>query len=220
MKVSKELIGCYSEKGIEVKNYPGTLEEYRQQVWEQEYKWAYQYDSMMDIWEPETKSWRKLTHEELHAKATEWADSSVDRKVNDWYNSDTLYIAYPRENGDMRLVAQKVAGKGRVITPEYIDRLIAKDKKKFEGTFGKLADGFNKLILAAGFKNHYIVYPTTYGIGVWHIFNGDFQENCKDVEDILVRNLIDYETEYSDKRWIFRFKISKSQANVKLIETI
>lgn len=174
---------------------------------------------MMDVYDKATGEWRKHTPEELDTHARQWADGCIDRKVNDWYNSDFLYIGYT-DNGNRRLICQKVAVKSKEITPEYIDRLIAKDKKTYSGAFGQFADAMNRLINESGYSGRFFVYPTTYGIGVWIFYNFQASKNIADVERILKSKGIEYTNEYSDKHWVYRFKISKQEADKYLSKAV
>ena len=64
------------------------------------------------------------------------------------------------------------------------------------------------------------MYPTTYGIGLWAFYNWNFQEQASEIENILNTNKIEYKTEYSDARWVFRYKISKKEVNRMLLENL
>lgn len=68
-----------------------------------------------------------------------------------------------------------------------------------------------------GYLNSWSVYPTTYGIGVWVFYNWDLEKDLKNVADLLNKFGVEYYTEFSDARWVFRFKISKKSINLDKI---
>lgn len=130
-------------------------------------------------------------------------------------NTTSYFVEYD-DNGTRRTICQKIAGKSKEITIEYVDKLIAKDKKAYNGTYGKFADAMNRILDKLGYKTKFSVYPTTYGIGVWLFYNWNADKNIKEVEAILKANNVEYYNEYSDKHYVYRFKISKKQANIQL----
>lgn len=215
MRISSETIRHFADKGIVVKNHPLSEDEWSKKVWQDEYKSSYDYHKDGFLGWDENRNEIHYTHEQLHAKATEWADRYTPRRLKDWYNAPNLYIEY-NEGGNNRVICQKVNVKSKEITIEYIDKLIAKDRKAYNGTFGKFADAMNKLLQAAGYNGGFWVYPTTYGIGVWVFYNWSADKNIADIERILKANNVEYYNEYSDKMYVYRFKISKRQANIKL----
>jgi hypothetical protein len=202
--------------GIEVKNHPGTESDWREKVWNDEYKWSYNYGKDATLGYDENGKSIHPTHEQLHKRATEWADRYTPRKMNNWYDANMLYVEYD-DGENHRVICQKVSVKSKEITVEYIDKLIAKDKKAYSGTFGKFTDAMNKVLETLGYTGRFWVYPTTYGIGVWVFYNFNAEKNIKDVESILKANNVQYYNEYSDAHYVYRFKVSKKQANMKLI---
>ena len=88
----------------------------------------------------------------------------------------------------------------------------------YNGTYGKFADKVQKLLSNNGIKDNIIIYPTTYGIGVYYIYNWNVERDIKLVADILDRNNIEYYNEFSDERWVYRFKIRKKYANIAKIK--
>lgn len=61
------------------------------------------------------------------------------------------------------------------------------------------------------------VYATTYGIGLNLVFNCNQQEQASKIDNILKELGIEYKNEFSDTRWVLRYKISKSKLNVNKI---
>jgi len=97
------------------------------------------------------------------------------------------------------------------VTLEWVQNKLGTDR-----VYKSLADTFQKLL---GYRN-LNVYPTTYGIGVFVLFNFQNQiETAKtEIEMLLNDNNITYSNEFSEAGWVYRYKISKSAENVKRIE--
>lgn len=97
------------------------------------------------------------------------------------------------------------------VTFDYIINKISTDK-----IFINLASTFQKLVN----KTNINVYATTYGIGVWTAYNKYAKEEAIEIESILKKYDIKYTTEYSEIRWVYRFKISKSKENIDKFQKI
>lgn len=93
----------------------------------------------------------------------------------------------------------------------YIINKINTDK-----IFINLSNTFQKLIN----KTNINVYAATYGIGVWTTYNKYAKEESTEIESLLKKYNIDYTTGYSEMRWVYRFKISKSKENINKIQAI
>ncbi len=78
----------------------------------------------------------------------------------------------------------------------------------------------NALIRDAGYSGRFFVYPTTYGIGVWIFYNWNAGNDIANIENILKSNNIDFTNEYSDKRWVYRFKIARKEADKYLAKVM
>ena len=128
----------------------------------------------------------------------------------DWYNANTLYIWY----GDKgRMVVQKVSVKSKEITEDYVLKLIEKNEKMYKGFYGEFTDKMNNLL--GNKKSYFSIYPTTYGIGVWLFYNFSADKDIKYIENILKEKGIEYYNEFSDMRYVYRFKISKKRENLE-----
>lgn len=125
-------------------------------------------------------------------------------------NYDTLIIEY-----DNRTIVKRINQKSKKIDIEFINKEIEKSRKQYSGTYGKFADKMQKLLSDNDIENNLVIYPTTYGIGVWYIYNWNAKKHISLVTDILERNNIEYYNEFSDARWVYRFKISKKYANIE-----
>lgn len=98
--------------------------------------------------------------------------------------------------------------KQKLITLEYIlDKL--SEQKEFNSLTKKV-----KAILNTG----YSCYPTSYGVGVECLFGES--KSISLIEKFLDNNGIEYTNEYSQARWIYRFKISKKQENIKRLQIL
>ena len=216
MIVENGVIEYFEKQNIHIKNHPLSKEEWSKKVWNDQYNYHYNYHKDAHLGFDSNGNSIHPSHEKLDQDAKNYADRYTPSKINDWYNSDTLFIEY-EHNGNQRLICKKISIKSKRITPKFIEDLITKDIKQYNGIFGKFADAMNKLIVILGYNVNSCVYPTTYGIGVWIFYNWNAQESISKIESILKQNNIEYKTEYSDARFVYRFKISKKQANIKLV---
>lgn len=223
MILKQETIKCFADKGIIVKHYPeATYDDFKKRVYNNRVKsYVDYYKDHVAGCDAVVKGYANVlfkSEQELKSKAERNAEIEViehDRGLGS-YDCTMLYVEYD-DGENHRLICQKVNVKSKEITTEYIEKLIAKDKKQYSGTFGKFADAMNKLLMAAGYSQRgFWVYPTTYGIGVWLFYNWTAKRDVAEIEKILKVNKIEYYNEYSDKLWVYRFKISKKQANIKL----
>ncbi len=57
-------------------------------------------------------------------------------------------------------------------------------------------------------------YPTSYGFGMYAMI-GDIQEKAKAVRQFLESRGIEYRNEFSEARWVYRFVVSTSKANIQ-----
>jgi hypothetical protein len=95
-----------------------------------------------------------------------------------------------------------------------IDKLIAKNEKAYSGYYGEFAKNMQRLLNENGLTDKFSVYPTTYGIGIWVIFNYSAKDEIKKVTKILNDRGIEYYNEYSEAGWVYRYKVSKKADNI------
>ena len=201
MRIEKTTIKSLADKGIRVSFHPESDEEYRIKVWEKEYRYFLDYDKVIHF---------NANGEYEQRKAKAYADKHTPYRVNDWYNANTLYIWY----GDKgRMVVQKVSVKSKEITEDYVLKLIEKNEKMYKGFYGEFTDKMNNLL--GNKKSYFSIYPTTYGIGVWLFYNFSADKDIKYIENILKEKGIEYYNEFSDMRYVYRFKISKKRENLE-----
>lgn len=210
----------FADKGINVRFYPEkTFEAFKQRVYEDEIKkFIGYYKDHVEGCEAAVKGTTNVLYksmEELQKRAVDNANRSVLKYGNGLssYDYNTLIIDY-----DDRTIVKKINQKSKNIDIEFIEKEISKNKKMYNGTYGKFADKVQKLLNNNGIKDNIIIYPTTYGIGVYYIYNWNVKRDIKLVADILDRNNIEYYNEFSDERWVYRFKISKKYANIAKIK--
>lgn len=101
--------------------------------------------------------------------------------------------------------------KNKLVDFDYIMNKVNADK-----VYQNFADNFRSLLTGSGFEHSINVYPTSYGIGFFVLFNFR-NENTKIkecIDSILNERNIEYRNEFSDAGWVFRYRISKSKENI------
>ena len=215
MRISKETIKHFANKGINVRWYAEkTYEEFKKNQWDKEYKRWFDYskNSCKELNPPRNdgsyQSWNYETVAEYEKEIKKFCDRIIDRHC-DPYEYNKLYIEY-----DGKLIVKKENVKSKEITIEMIDKLIAKNEKAYSGYYGEFAKNMQKLINDNGLADKFSVYPTTYGIGIWVIFNYSAKEEINKVTKILNDRGIEYYNEYSEAGWVYRYKVSKKAGNI------
>ena len=215
MRISKETIDALKVQGINVRWFPEeTYEEFKKVQWEKEYKRWFDYSKSSCKELNPTSEWvskwdyETLAEYEEHIK--KFCDQIIDRHC-DPYEFTTLYVEH--DNGQMLVKKENV--KSKEITVEYVQKLVEKDQKLYAGTYGKFAMAMQKLCKERGLTNKFCVYPTTYGIGVWLFYNFNSDKHIAQVEEIMKERNIEYYNEYSEHRWVYRFKVSKKRENIE-----
>jgi hypothetical protein len=97
--------------------------------------------------------------------------------------------------------------------PLTLDWIMNKINK--ESQFINLSKYMSKLLNIGGLT----VYPTSYGVGMFRLFGIDKKELNR-IHEFFKSNNIEYTNEYSNARYVYRFKISKKQDNIKKIENL
>ena len=215
MRISKETIETLKAQGINVRWFPEeTYEDFKQRVWQEQYDYSFNYSkSFCKELNPSKKgvySWSYETLAEYEEHCRKFADDTVDRHC-DPYEFTTLYVEH--DGGQMLVKKENV--KSKEITVEYVLKLVEKDRKVYAGTYGKFAMCMQRLCKERGLTNKFCVYPTTYGIGVWLFWNFNADKHIAQVEEIMKERNIEYYNEYSNARWVYRFKVSKKRENIE-----
>lgn len=215
MRISKETIDALKIQGINVRWFPEeTYEEFKKRVWQEMYDYSFNYSkSFCKELNPSKEGVYKWSYEtlaEYEEHCRKFADQTTDRHC-DPYEYTTLYVEH--DGGQMLVKKENV--KSKEITVEYVQKLVEKDRKLYAGTYGKFAMAMQRLCKERGLTNKFCVYPTTYGIGVWLFWNFNADKHIAQVEEIMKERNIEYYNEYSDARWVYRFKVSKKRENIE-----
>ena len=215
MYISEETIRHFADKGVSVRWYAEqTFEEFKQNEWNKEFKRWYDYskDSCKELNPPRNdgsyQSWNYETVAEYEKEIKRFCNQIIDRHCRP-YEYKKLYIEY-----DGKLIIKKENVKSKEITIEMIDRLIEKNEKAYSGYYGEFARNMQRLLKENGLSGTFNVYPTTYGIGVWVIYNWCAQDDIDKVTKILDERGIEYYNEYSEAGWVYRYRVSKKADNI------
>lgn len=204
----------FANKGVNVRWYPErTHEEFEKRVWQTCFQ-AY-----IDYYKNHVKGCDAVnagranvlfqTFDELKERAAQ--NANREREYKRGYSASDSTVLYVEYSG--RLIIQKINTRSKEITAEYIDKLIEKNDKAYNGYYGEFAEKMTAILTANGISD-ICVYPTQYGIGVWVIFNHQAEDDIKTVTDILEHYGVEYYNEYSEAGWVYRFKVSKKAANI------
>lgn len=218
MRISKETINALKAQGVIVRWFPEeTYEEFKQAQWQREYKRWFEYSksSCKELNPPKNDgayySYNYETLAEYEENIKKFCDQIIERHC-DPYEYDTLYVTHDGE----QMLVKKENVKSKQITVEYVLKLVEKDRKVYAGTYGQFAIAMQRLCKEKGF-NGFHVYPTTYGIGVWLFYNFSAEKHIAQVEQIMKERNVEYYNEYSEARWVYRFKVSKKRENIERI---
>ena len=213
MRIEKEVLNELDAIGIRVRCYACSDEEKRDKLFNQYYR-----ECLFGYFHAEDGNEDNYT-EEQKAKAREESQGYVDDEIYDcygwvgmWYDSTEFYITYVEDR-----MIKRTCGKSEVITKDRVLQLIERDKKSYQGAYGEFTDKMRKLLKADGKLSSFNIYPTTYGIGVWVFYNWNLKDDLAYIDKKLKSLGIEYYNEYSEARWVFRYKISKKQANLAKI---
>lgn len=215
MRIKKELLEELDAMGIRVRCYACSDEEMRNKIFKERY--LNYLPQFADQIYPNMKE--EDFNDDQKSKAREKADKWTDDEMNQtdgwwgiWYNSTEFYITYVNDR-----MIKRTCGKNEEITKERVMKLIERDKKAYQGAYGEFTDKMRKLLKADGKLSSFNIYPTTYGIGVWVFYNWNLKDDLAYIDKKLKSLGIEYYNEYSEARWVFRYKISKKQANLSKI---
>ena len=213
MRIEKEVLNELDAMGIRVRCYACSDKEMRDSIFNESYL-----RNLFGYYHTEDGNEADYTDEQK-AIARKEAQEYVDRRLNWtmhwgglWYDSTELYISY----GEDRMI-KRTCGKSELITKDRVLQLIERDKKSYQGAYGEFTDKMRKLLKADGKLSSFNIYPTTYGIGVWVFYNWNLKDDLAYIDKKLKDLGIEYYNEYSEARWVFRYKISKKQANLAKI---
>lgn len=215
MRISQQTIQHFSDKGISVRWYPQqTFDEFRKEQWQKEYEHWFNYSkSTCKELNPNKEwivHWNYETRAEYEEHIKAFCDIIIDRHC-DPYEYNKLFVEYGG-----KMIVKKESVKSKEITIEMIDKLIAKNEKAYKGAYGQFALQMQKLLKENKLYS-LSVCPTTYGIGVWVIYNWNADEQVQKVAKILKEKGVEFYNEYSEAGWVYRFKVSKKADNLAKI---
>lgn len=223
MRISKQTIAELAGKGIEVKYYPTGLAGMREDTYKKRIDYILSFKEGQSLYWHEHYINAQTSIEEIQEYAREYVDKHLFMDTADehfdyheshrWYDAQTLYIFY-----DGKTIVKKENQKSKEITADYVLRLVEKNERAYAGYYGQFALNMQKLLQEAGLAQTYSIYPTTYGIGVWVLYNFSMREDCKQVTNILDSKGVVYENEYSEAGWVYRYKVSKKAENLAKLE--
>lgn len=124
-----------------------------------------------------------------------------------------FYFPYGFDN-DAEYIGKSVKATKKETTLARILDAISLDKayKSFALEFSEL--------LPCEYKNSINVYATTYGIGIFCLFNSEKSDMRDVIESILKKYDIEYTNEYSDAHLVYRYKISKAKHNIEKFKVV
>lgn len=125
-------------------------------------------------------------------------------------NAHSIVLLRFDDNG---FLSKSIKPTAKEMTFDYLMAKVNTDK-----IYQNFCESFKKL-LPSEYKNSVDIYPTSYGIGVFVLFNfrGQMDKHRQTIENCLKQYQIDFTTEYSNAGWVFRYKISKAKANIDKI---
>jgi hypothetical protein len=157
-------------------------------------------------------------------------DATLASKIKDWggiISNETYWNRNPmranncplEEATEIRFPQWIVDG----MPQEFIGQVLKAPKKK-EVTIEFLFYKFNKETVFQNFAKEFDAFlrkntkltccATSYGIGVWDIFNSNSNAEIEMVQNALDEKGVKYHIEWSDAFWVRRFVISKSKENL------
>jgi hypothetical protein len=175
---------------------------------EKGFEYSYNYYSI--------ESWREwnptLSEGEIEVKRKERAKDFADNYYSKgrWFSESTeLYVF---KGYDIVCVIKNLP-KYTETKKEYIRKRIEKAEKAYNSYYGGFCKKIQELLRKEQIEHGFWIYPTTYGIGVWVFFNFHASECINIVTNLLKKYNIEYYNEYSEAHYVYRFKISKKEAN-------
>jgi hypothetical protein len=211
MEIDKQIIKNFANKGITLRpSYEKTDEELYKNLLKKSYDFLAPYYTYNDDCNGIT---RGMTEEQVEEARRKEAKEFADRNLKSAFSDATTLWVYMQ---DVQFPIKNL-GKYELITEDFLNKRIERELKKYNSPYGTFAKRITRLLD----KENIIawsIYPTTYGIGIWSFFNFNADSNAKLVEKLLKQRNVTYYNEYSAKRWVYRFKISKAELNLQKLE--
>jgi hypothetical protein len=153
--------------------------------------------------------------------AVDWYDDNINTVHP--ANATKIMVSWEKSNDPNKWVFIGVmlkTPKTKEVTLEWVTNRVL-TKRNVDKVMSNFSDCFGSFLITKGYNDngYFNVYPASYGIGVSVLFRSE----TSNVEIGNVKNALDelgiiYTTEYSDAHWVYRFRISKTRENIKLIE--
>lgn len=218
MIVKAQTIRELADKGIEIKWWANeSRKAFEQRMWQESYDYCYDYEKDHVAGSDAVKRgtanivYNSVAELEKHCKV--FADNFYQRHCSS-YDYTTLYIIY---DGGRKTILKKENVKSKEITADYVLKLVEKNEKAYSGVYGEFALKMQALLKEHKIDNRFAIYPTTYGIGVWIFFNYHADDDIQFVTKILDERGIEYYNEFSDRHFVYRYKVSKKKENLEKI---
>lgn len=142
--------------------------------------------------------------------------SNFSASVRGYWDRQTHWFAFFPNGRVVRFPKRKCSENDKQFYSR-LDKVISKVEKENTTEYGKFAAMMQRIIEKKLGEKNYLIYPTTYGIGLWAIYNFHFDTDKSKIEGVLDEMGVEYYNEFSDANWAYRFKISKKEANRMLI---
>ena len=207
MNIKKSIISEFKNEGITIRPYFEDDETWEAKIRVQELDELWNYEKGMFVgWGEDGKSivvGDTKTREDFREQSKEFADRKIKNK---WDDSTEIWVFIPKENVHFCI---RNVGKYQEITREFIENKINRELNKYKSVYGDFCRKMRALLLKAGIDGGWTIYPTTYGIGIWSMFNWNAKHNAEMVEKLLKKYDIEYTNGWSDAKWVYRFRIAK-----------
>lgn len=217
MRIDKQTLEALAAKGIELKYYPTGLAGLREDTYKKRIEYILSFNDGQSIYWHDHYINEKSSLQEIQEYAKDYVENHMFMSSENfdyyegrrWYEAQTLYIEY-----DGKLIVKKENQKSKEITEDYVLKLIEKQEKAYKGLYGQFAVSMQRLLTEAGLGGRLSIYPTTYGIGVWVLYNWTANKDIEQVTNIMQAKGVEYYNEYSEAGWVYRYKVSKRPENL------
>ena len=204
MKMKEETICYFKNSGYELRPTYYDFNAY----YKKEYEYSYNYNSYK-MWKDSRPEWTdEQIEKNREADAKRFADEHAT--VSRWFGESTeLFVL----KNSIIICHIKNLPKYGEVTVDFVQKRIDKAEKAYCGNYGGFCESVQALLRREQIDQGFSIYPTTYGIGVWVFLNYHAKECVNTVAELLKKYGIEYYNEFSEARWVFRFKISKKETN-------
>lgn len=157
--------------------------------------------------------------------------NTLEQDLKDNGYSITFYDKYFNDTEDMNdAVEMTIISWGDFATMKtfklpknkLVDIDYCLNKLNADSAYKNFTEEFKTILIDNGIENSINIYPTSYGLGIFVLYNfrDQIRELKNQIDNILTELGIQYKNEYSDAGWVFRYKISKSKENIEKLKII